>query len=188
MRQIVIVVVLSLVSILSWGHEPNEAYFVIKNTGSTIEVEAEFPWTIRNVLLQYDKSLENATTKDAFEKAFFSYAKENLVFFDIDNNQLKLLSIKELPRVGHSHGSRFLFVFKGGKYQKIKNKLMFSLYDNQQNHHELITFENLTKNYSTTKNNPIFELKTKSNKGLIWGIIGAVLFVGLVVIIVRKAL
>lgn len=172
MKQIVVIVVLSLVSALSWGHEPNEAYFVIKNSGSSIEVEAEFPWTIRNALLQYDKSLENATTKQAFEKVLFSYVKENLVFFDRDDNSLKLLSIKELPRVGHSHGSRFLIVYQEGEYQKIKNELMFDLYDNQQNHHEFITSENITKNYSTTKNNPTFELKVKSNKGLIWGVIG----------------
>ncbi|MFD0964762.1 hypothetical protein [Pseudofulvibacter geojedonensis] len=188
MRQIVIVVILSLISTLSWGHEPNEAYFVIKNSRNSIEVEAEFPWTIRNALLKYDKSLENATTKEAFEEVLFSYVKEKLVFFDHEKNQLKLLSIKELPRTGHGHGSRFLIAYQEGNYQKVKNELMFDLYDNQQNHHELITSESITKNYSTTKNNPIFELKVKSNKGLIWGIIGATLFVGFIIIIVRKTL
>lgn len=186
MKQFIIIVLLSFVSLTGWAHEPNEAYFVIKNSATTIKVEAEFPWTIRKALLQFDESLASATTKTTFNEAFFSYVKKNLVLLDA-TNKLKLLSIKELPRTGHSHGSRFLIVFQGNQFQSVQNELMFNLYENQQNHHEVTVKENVVNDYITTKNTPIFELTEINNKALIWGSIGVFLLIGIVVLIVRKA-
>lgn len=186
MKNFLLLIILGLSTVICLAHEPNEAYFVVKQTSTTVEVEAEFPWAIRKALLQYDKDLEDATTKEAFKKALYSYVSENLILFDILGGRLELLSIKELPRTGHSHGSRFLIVYQGKQFQRIKNELMFNLYDHQQNHHEVMIEGSRNRKYTTVKNRSAFKLAAKYNNPLIWILIGVALLIGVVILIVKK--
>ena len=52
-----------VLSYASFAHEPNEAFFEITQKGNTTEVIAEFPWTLRNALIEFYPSLETANSK-----------------------------------------------------------------------------------------------------------------------------
>ncbi len=50
---------------------------------------------------------------------------------------LSLVSVKEVVEQGHSHQNNFVFVFAGNNFDTITNTVMFNIYDNQKNYHEV---------------------------------------------------
>ena len=74
-----------LFSNLGLAHETNEAFFRIVQKENTIEIEAEFPWTMRNALIAFNPSLENSTNKKDFESTLLkSRRKKN---YSVGNRQ-----------------------------------------------------------------------------------------------------
>jgi len=165
-------------------HEPNEAYFIIIQKEAIVQIQAEFPWTIRKALLNEDASLKNATSKEEFDKAFFNYIKKHLILKDTSNKELDLLSVEELPKTGHNHGGTFLISFSGNEFKSVKNELMFNLYKNQQNHHEFSVSKKNKLEFSTTKIVPSFMVTEKFEISCFW--LGMGLFFLIVVFIIIK--
>jgi len=186
MKQLCIGVFLLLLSVKMYGHEPNEAYFVITQEASIVQVQAEFPWTIRKALLNDDVSLKKATSKEEFDKAFFNYIKKNLILKGISGQSFDLLSVEELPKTGHNHGSTFLISFSGSELMSVKNELMFNLYENQQNYHEFNMGEKNIQEYSTTKKEPYFVVRVTPENNFLWLGMGLI-FLIVVFSIVKKA-
>lgn len=117
------------------AHDVNKAYFKISETDSTIEIRAEFPWTLREALISYQPELLNAKKSDAFRETFKKYIQENFILRDYLNRELPFQNFSDLPNSGHGHANNYLLKFELGTLRKIENRLMFNIYENQQNFH-----------------------------------------------------
>ncbi|WP_178984005.1 DUF6702 family protein [Winogradskyella helgolandensis] len=124
-------------STFSFAHDANKAFFTIQQKESMVEVTAEFPWSIRNALIDAYPKLENSKSQNDFDTAFFEYVNNN---FQIENNgsRLKLLSVNDASHKGHSHQTNFVFLFEGNEFDVIKNTMMFNIYKDQENFHDVL--------------------------------------------------
>ena len=59
-------------------HNSKEDFYKIEKRAEKVYVLAEFPWTIRKALLDFDPKLKEAHCKKTFEKSLFNYVKSNL--------------------------------------------------------------------------------------------------------------
>lgn len=144
-----------------FAHEVNVAYFNFTIKENRIEVEAEFPWTMRNTLLDFNPQLEHSTDKQDFEKTFVEYIKKNLVLKDQNGTVLELVQVRELPKKGHSHQNNYLLEFNGRNLDEVTNTFMFNLYKNQVNYNN-VEIENMSKTYKTRPNATSFSIKKTS--------------------------
>lgn len=151
------------------AHESNKSFFKIEQKDATIEVIAEFPWTIRNALLEFAPELKTSKSKDEFDEKFFNYIKSAFIISDIKGKQLELLSVVHINTEGHSHQNNYLIVFKGSTYNKVKNTISFNLKNKQVNYHTLKKgYE--TNIFNTTINSPSFMIMNQHNAafGYLW--------------------
>lgn len=145
-----------------FAHEPNEAFFSFAIKETTIEVEAEFPWTMRNALLEYNPSLKKSTRKKDFEDTFFAYLRENLILKDSKGNVLSIKEFQKLENNGHSHQNNYLIIFKGTDLQKVTNTIMLNLYKNQVNYN-MIKIGSSTKMFKTSETQKHFDIINGKN-------------------------
>ena len=138
MKKGIIFIATLILPLLTFAHEGNIAFFKIEQKETTVEVIAEFPWTIRNALLDFAPELKNSKSQEEFNTAFFDYIKSSLILSDMNGKQLELLKIESLNKDGHSHQNDFLFSFKGSSFKKVINRISFNLNTNQINHHTII--------------------------------------------------
>ncbi len=150
-----------------WAHEPNEAYFSIIQQDGILEVQAELPWTIRNALLNFDSKLEGEKDKSAFEASFFNYIKANLILKDHSDQQMDLIKYEPMQSEGHSHQNNMLIHFRGEHLKSISNTILFNIYHNQKNIHQLKT-ENGWDTFTTLPSQPIHLLDPPSRSSKIW--------------------
>lgn len=146
--------------ISSYAHNANEAYFWYTTKDNTIEVEAEFPWSIRNALLQFEPSLRSSKSKVELDTALKTYLKANLKLKDCWGKELPLLSVKAIKRNGHSHQNNYLLQFNGSHFSQVENTVMLNLYEAQLNYNffKITSGEELTK--VTGKDATIIQLKS----------------------------
>lgn len=144
-----------------FAHDANKSFFKIYQNGDFVEVEAEFPWSIRNAVLKEFPGLENSNNQKDFDAAFFDYISSN---FSISsgNNFLSLLSIKAIAKDGHSHQNNFRFVFIGNNFDTVTNTIMFNIYENQENYHE-VELNNQHEEFLTTPKNTLFKIHLDSD-------------------------
>ncbi len=140
------------------AHEPNVAFFKYVETETTIEVHAEFPWTLRNALLIFNPNLEHAISREEFERTLLSYIKTHLILKDENGKPLQLIDMSEVQNKQHSHQNNFVFIFQGTELKEVSNTVMFDHNENQSNYN---TFETLTSKttFKTTKTNSGFKLE-----------------------------
>ena len=124
-------------SSLGFAHDANKAFFNIQQKDNLVEVKSEFPWSIRNALLEAYPELEDSKSKADFDTAFFDYVKTN---FELRNGNsiLKLIAVDEATHNEHSHANAFVFLFEGDAFDAIKNTLMFNIYKDQENYHDVL--------------------------------------------------
>lgn len=125
-----------LATVWLYAHEPNRAYFKITEQKDYIELQADFPWTLRNALLLNDPSLELGASKQDYKQALFNYLQSHLILKDVQGNVIPLLEVYEEEHEDHNHQMRFTIRYQGEHWAEIENKIMFNLYDNQVNYHE----------------------------------------------------
>ena len=150
-------------SISGYAHETNEAFFKITQKEKTVEIIGEFPWTMRNALIEFNPSLEKTTNKKDFEDAFVEYIKANLILTNMNGSQLEYQEFKELDNDGHSHQDNYLIIFKGKDLIQIKNTIMFNVFDNQVNYNTIVTNEN-QETFKTKGEQDYFKLSEKKNR------------------------
>lgn len=159
------------------AHKSNEAFFTFKQKNHVIEVEVEFPWTIRNALIQFNPELEITKNENHFEATFVKYIKKNLVLTDQEGVEQPFIEFKELENNnGHSHGNNFLLKFKGYEIVNVKNTMMFNLYDNQINYNK-IDLINTNKSFITKMASPNFSLNKIQVNHSWWYFIVVLIFV-----------
>lgn len=168
MKKAILILVI-LFPILTFAHEGNTSFFKIKQKTTTVEVVAEFPWTIRNALLDFTPKLKNSKSKEEFDTAFFNYVKSVFILTDKNGNKLELLNIQSIKTDGHSHQNDFLFTFKGTSFSKVLNRISFNINTTQINHHTIInSYE--TNAFNTSLKHPYFEISKQNNAtlGFLW--------------------
>ncbi|AUC76384.1 hypothetical protein [Olleya sp. Bg11-27] len=157
---------IGLVHIFGYTHETNEAFFKITQKENTIEIEAEFPWTIRNALINYNPLLEHSVTKIDFQETFANYIKDNLILKNKSGAVLSFQDYQELENNGHSHQNNYLLLFNGTNLFEISNTIMFNIYDNQVNYNT-VTVGSKEKTFKTSNGASRFVLDT-NNKETYW--------------------
>jgi flagellar biosynthesis chaperone FliJ len=167
---------------IGYAHDSDKAFFQIIQKNNFVEVNAEFPWTLRNALLTYAPKLKETKDKKEFEKALFEYIKSSFIITDIDKNILELLSVNEIKSAGHSHQNTFVLVYEQGVPFQITNTIMFNINDNQENYHN-ITVNKKSFKYLTSKNKPEFNLIQQKKESHYWFIILIILFCTILVYI-----
>lgn len=143
-----------------YAHKTNEAFFRVTQKESVIEIETEFPWTLRNALLNFRPELERASNKLEYEKAFIDYLKGNLVLTDSQGNVLEFMKFEQMENMGHSHQNNYRITYMGTSFERIKNTIMFNIFDNQVNYHR-IKANAASKILKTTKDQTTIELLDK---------------------------
>ncbi|MBT8245338.1 MAG: hypothetical protein HKP48_09935 [Winogradskyella sp.] len=138
-----------------FAHEPNEAFFTFNLGKNQIMVEAVFPWSMRNALINYNPNLETSNNKQDFESTFVAYIRDNLILKDKNGLVLEFKKFKEIDNNGHSHQNNYLLTFKGNTLEEVTNTIMFNTYTNQVNYNT-ITW-NGTK-FKTSKNKTSFKI------------------------------
>ncbi|MFK5856550.1 MAG: hypothetical protein QM503_10495 [Bacteroidota bacterium] len=152
-----------VINTFGYAHETNEAFFNIIEKENTIEIQAEFPWTMRNALIAFNPSLENSTDKKDFENTFVEYLKANLILKDKNGDILKYQNYQELENNGHSHQNNYLIIFRGSDLFEITNTIMFNVYENQVNYNT-ITVNSNKITFKTKKGLTHFTLKKNDTK------------------------
>lgn len=132
------------------AHNPNETYCKVLQKENRVEVETELPWTIRNAVLKQYPTLEKSKIQADLDKAFFDYVSQNLVLKDKQNKVLALKEVKPLLNNGETHSNRYLFVYEG-VFEQIENRLLFNLYDTQQNYLDIEQGNEVVKFVTTPK-------------------------------------
>ena len=116
-------------------HNTKEALYNIEVRSEQIYILAEFPWTIRKALLEFEPKLKEASDKEAFHRSLFSYVDANFLLKNTQGKKMQLLSVKEVDHQGHAHQSNFEFYFKGSEFVELQNELFFNISKNHKNHH-----------------------------------------------------
>jgi hypothetical protein len=151
---------LILFSTFCYSHESNKAFFKITQNDKKIIINAEFPWTIRKALIEYNPQLENATTKEDFIYSLKKYLKQNLSLKDNNDVIIELTKLTEIENPGHSHQSNYLLEYRGNNLQNISNTLLFNINNVQKNYHQII-INNTELKFITSTKHPIFKLPKK---------------------------
>ena len=118
---------------LPLAHSPNRAYFYIEVKEQVIVVNAEFPWTIREALMNYDPQLKLNFDEVTMMQALECYFMDNFIISDENGEVAVLRSLKVLPHQGHSHQANVEVVFEHVEVSSISNTLMFERFLNQKN-------------------------------------------------------
>lgn len=172
---------MSLSSFWTFAHEVNKAYFIIYEKENKVELQAEFPWTLREALIEFEPKLREAKSSSEFKTVFQRYIHKNLVLTDNFNRNLPFIDFKELPNNGHGHGNSYLFVFEGNKISKIENRIMFNIYDNQENIH--FFEEDKKQEHITSLDNPVLKIGFIFNLGYLVFIL---ILIGFFIFILKK--
>lgn len=162
MKYLIIIVLSMTVVVNSFAHDPHEAFFSINQTQDTVKIKAQFPWTLRNALIQFSPTLVDATSSRDFELAFMEYVKKNIILIDSLGAAMPFAYFEALENNGHSHESNYLLVFLGNGMGNITNSMMFDLSDKQINYHYLRT-EGTDREFQTSPKHPTFALREASN-------------------------
>jgi len=120
-----------------YAHKTNEAFFRIVPKESVIEVETDFPWTLRNALLKFRPELKNDSDRSEFQIAFIDYLKANLKLIDSNGEFLEFVKFEEINNLGNSHQNSYIITYKGTAFEKIENTLLFNIFNNQVNYHRI---------------------------------------------------
>lgn len=147
-----------------YGHDAHIAFFEILPVESKeIKVHAEFPWTLRDALVQFDSTLLLDKSKAIWEASFKKYVTEYLSMYDISHRELGLISIAQLPSTNSGHSVQYEFRFEGGVLGTIDNRLMFNLNNHQDNIHKIVGKKGDLE-FITNKSSPNFRLENVSKK------------------------
>ncbi|MFK5974074.1 MAG: hypothetical protein QM485_12455 [Flavobacteriaceae bacterium] len=147
---------LCLVMTMGYAHEADEAFFKLTQKEATVEIEAEFPWSLRNALIAFDPSLATAKDKSAFENAFIAYLKANLILKNKDGRAFEFVAFTEIRNNGRSRQNTYVIAYKGSDLQSVYNTLLFNINAEQKNYHSLL-IGSKQQAFVTTKEQEYFE-------------------------------
>ena len=181
MKKLIVYVFACISCTYGYGHESNEAFFIIVQKQNTIEIQAEFPWTMRSALIEFNPELKEASNKEEFEKTFVDYIKYNLILNNEVGEKLEFKEYKELDNNGHSHQNNYLLIFNGASFNQITNTIMLNVFEHQVNYH-ILKMNDEKVNFVTKQGQAQYELPKKNSFNYWWGF---VLFMAAVFFLLR---
>ncbi len=164
---------LCLQTALLYAHEPNGAYFEVRQDGNELTVEAEFPWTLRLALLKAFPQLDENPTQEAFDKALFDYFRNNIIV----GEKGKVLKLKKVEQVALGHSHSVVYKLKYAPLQQthglsISNTCLFELYEDQRNYVAVFSSEGDKVTTMTTKDSSSLVISGNSpeshNRGIVF--------------------
>lgn len=161
MRFVVLFIFLSTVN--CFAHDTNKAYYNLKQNAETVEIIAEFPWTIRKALMLYAPELEYSTSQFEFDAAFYNYIVDHIILKDAQHNPLDLIEVTKVDLPGHSHKNNYKLIFKGSEFTSISNTILFNLNKTQQNQHKYSS-KNGSFMFITSPSSSTYNLKMNQKK------------------------
>ncbi len=91
-----------------------------------------------------------------------------------------------MENMGHSHQNNYHITYKGSSFERIKNTIMFNIFDNQVNYHRIMA--NATNNvFKTTKDQTAFELSDKKDFSNWWIFVLIAILVVVLILEVNKS-
>ena len=156
-----------LSSTILTAHEVNEAHFVLKKLDSHWVVQGDFPWVLRNALIKFDPTVEQAIDQKTIDAALFSYVLTNLILKNQQGESIPLIRIEPVVNPDHSHQIRYDFHFEEGDLAEITNTMMINVNEDQVNYLTLIN-EKEVKNYKTSKKHPFIRLEKENHLPIPW--------------------
>lgn len=184
--RILLTVFISIIYAIGYAHNAQEASFNIETTSNTIEIYAEFPWTIRKALLTAHPELDKSSNQSDYDRAFFNYVKSNLILTNENQDTLKLLSINKADSLGSSHHVNYNFTYQKLAYTTISNTLLFNVNSQQINIHNFKIKEQKFL-YKTKVSSPSFEITHKKEPENAWTILVTCIGIALVVLLFKQA-
>jgi hypothetical protein len=166
-----LILIISCLQTLGFAHSPHECYFDIKLENNTCTIKAEFPWTLRNALLDFDPSLNSIQTPQAFETAFEKYISSNLNLKDKEGKMLIFKGFRALESSGHSHQNEYALEYEGSDVKQVTNTIMFEMSDKQSNYHSIMV-DGTKRTFETYKGQDSFmidDLSTNNTSYFIFG-------------------
>ena len=172
--------------IYSYAQNTNVSHFKITPKNQLIEIEADFPRTFQNALVNYKPTLEFSKNKEYFKNTYTMYLKENLVLIDKDGKKMELLYAIEIHNKLKPHQYKFLITYKGSNVRSITNTTLFNISKQQINYHVLKTADNDLK-FNTTPNQIQYLVPTNFNiLNYKYYILGILFFVFLITITIQE--
>ena len=145
------------------AHEAHQAFFEIQETElKEINIWADFPWTLRDALIQFDSTLLTDKQEVVWSSAFERYVIQNFRVNNTNGNTLKFLSIEELANTHSGHSIRYNFKLEWGIIGEIENRLMFNVNGNQENYHKIIRKDGSVE-FVTNRDSPNYLFKENHN-------------------------
>lgn len=150
-----------LVSVVK-AEELDKAIYKVNQEGNKITVEASFPWTLRNELLDFDENLLFAQSEESFVNVLNDYIAKKLKFYSCEDSS-ELLNVIDRNEFD-INTAEFQFDFElNGQIESFRNEIMLNVYPKHTNMHYftgsnfvskdslLITSRQVTKLYLNSK-------------------------------------
>lgn len=195
MRTIFLILGMSIASWSSYAHAPNEAFFEFFESNGQLLIKAEFPWTIREVLLAAKPALKAAKTKAQMQAGLLAYLQEHLDIRNEKNEAITIKSIKLAPNTnGHGHGVVYMLILGKNQYiSSIKNTCMFDTYSDQTNFHRIEIGEYAALEFITNPANGTYNVKNstvndqeRSKTSFTFASLGGILFLLIFLLLKRN--
>lgn len=171
------------------AHEVKQAHFVLRKTDHHWVMEGDFPWTLRNALIQFDPKIEQANDQRTIDEALFSYVQSHLILKTKTGEPIPLTEIVQKSNPDHSHQILYEFHFGEGDLAEITNTLMINI---NEDHVNYLVFRdgNEEKNYKTSKNSPQIRLEQENHLPIpslwVWAILISMLGLGVFILKNKK--
>lgn len=146
------------------AHDAHQAFFGIRETElKLINIKADFPWTLREALIQFDSNLLVDKQEEVWRSALERYIIQNFIVYNSNGIPLKFLSIEESTSSHGGHAIQYNFSLEWGEIGEIENRLMFNINEDQENYHKISGNQGDIE-FVTTTNNPnyIFDQSKKT--------------------------
>ncbi|GAA4111784.1 hypothetical protein GCM10022393_09680 [Aquimarina addita] len=172
---------------VGYAHDADKAYFNIITEKKTTIIQAEFSWSIRNALINYDYSFKNAKTEEDINLIFFNYIQDKLKLFNAEGKVLPLLKVILTKNPDHSHSTNYTLIFEGTDVVKISNLILLEHLQSQQNYHTYSNPKGKETKFITNIQSPVFNLEIKKNSTpLIYYLIGGTIIIFVLLVLVYQ--
>jgi len=170
-----------LSAINGYAHEVNKAFFEIRQFKNEITVDTEFPWTLRDALIEFNPQLnKKGVTKIDFESTFIDYMNENLRLIGRDGDQIEAIGFTEIKNIGHAHQNNYTLTYDSGEIVEILNTTMFNIFDNQVNFSAVI-IDDKTYSFKTYPGSEGVLLEDANHQSYWWLMILLPILLGLLI-------
>lgn len=150
MRRFILTIVALVVIIAMYAQDDHIAYFTYY-VNTTIQVEAELPSTIDEVLEEFNPELKSSNCPIEFEETLKEYIADNLILEDEDGDTLQVADIELLENDSSLEEDTYLLTYEGDELTAVTNTVLFDVNNDQVNYNTVIHSAGQSDFKSTSK-------------------------------------